>query len=404
MTDDAIGVLADRIVALDLAGPVGIAVSGGSDSTALLVAAGIARTDIRAATVDHGLRPDAHAEAEAVAKLCARHGWPHRVLDLSLSEGPNLQARAREARYAALADWAHGAGIGTVLLGHTADDVAETLVMRLARGAGIDGLARMAACRRSRGIDWHRPALTLTRGSLRDALRTRGVGWSDDPSNADPAFARTAARTAIDTLDLDISALAATAQALDDARESLARHALAVARAHVREDRGDLVMDGAALRIRHGTDPDPLPRILLAGLAWIGGRPYGPRRDERRHLLAAALEGRPATLAGCLLTHEGDTMRLAREVAACAPPGPTTAPWDGRWQISGPHGDGHLVAALGDDIGQTPWREAGLPRTSLLASPAVRDGARLVAAPLAGLANGWSAQTHHPFTEALIRR
>lgn len=386
----------------------GIAVSGGSDSTALLLAASDVaqgkKVDLRVASVDHGLRVDAAREVAAAADLSTRLGFPHDALTLKLSPGPNLQARARDARYDALAQWAKRTGRDAVLLGHTADDVAETLMMRLDRGAGIDGLARMAQVRRAGGCLWLRPALQHRRADLRAALAARDQGWYDDPSNNDPSFDRVAARQAIGALGLDIALLAASAQALDDARQSLATHAEDLARQHVREDRGDLLIDRLAFAARHGRDPDPLPRIMLAALRWIGGRPYGPRRDERLRLVEAALAGGTLTLAGCRINTEGNQLRIAREAAACAPAGPTTALWDYRWDISGPHRPGLTVGALGADITQTPWRDTGLPRASLLASPAIRAGERLIAAPIAGFYADWSARTRVPFLEVLIRR
>ncbi len=386
----------------------GIAASGGSDSTALLLAtcdvAQATKVDLRVASVDHGLRVDAAREVAAVADLSTRLGCPHDALSLNLSPGPNLQARARDARYDALARWAKRTGRDAVLLGHTADDVAETLMMRLGRGAGIDGLARMAQARHADGCLWLRPALLHKRADLRAALKARGQGWCDDPSNEDPTFERVAVRQAIGALGLDIDTLAASAQALDDARQSLATHAADLARQHVREDRGDLLIDRVAFAARHGRDPDPLPRILLAALRWIGGRPYGPRRDERLRVVDVALAGGTLTLAGCRIYAEGDQLRIAREAAACAPAGPTTALWDNRWDISGPHRPGLTVGALGADITQTPWRDTGLPRASLLASPAIRAGERLIAAPIAGFYADWSARTRVPFLEVLIRR
>ncbi|MEM8848969.1 MAG: tRNA lysidine(34) synthetase TilS [Pseudomonadota bacterium] len=404
MKADAIAALADRIAALPRTSAVGIAVSGGSDSSALLIAAQATGRRIRALTVDHGLRSETASEIRHVGGLCRNLGCDHDIVTLDLEPGPNLQARAREARYAALAGAAQAAGIEAVLLGHTADDVAETLVMRLARGAGIDGLARMAECRRDRGIDWHRPALSLTRADLRSALRSRGIVWIEDPSNDDPDFERVAARRAIAALGLDSRNLAASAEALSEARDSLAMHAATLAAAHVQEDRGDLLFDRAALMQLHAADPDPLPRLLLAGLKWMGGRPYPPRKAERARLVSNALTGRVCTLAGCLLTQDDGRLRLAREVAACAPPGPTTSPWDNRWILSGPHSASLTVGALADDIVQTPWREARLPRASLLASPAIRDGTRLIAAPLAGLPGEWHAQIRLPFMQAVIQR
>jgi len=178
-------------------GPLGVAISGGGDSTALLLLLHAARRAVLAVTVDHGLRPESAAEAAAVGALCAARGIPHDTL--VWAEGPesgNLQARARQARRRLIADWARGRGIGDVALGHTLDDQAETVLLRLARGSGVDGLAAMAAVAEGDGVRWHRPLLGIGRGALRDWLRGEGVAWIDDPSNEDPRFDRVRVRAA----------------------------------------------------------------------------------------------------------------------------------------------------------------------------------------------------------------
>ena len=127
-------------------GPVAVAVSGGGDSVALLLL--LQETGARplaAVTVDHGLRPESAAEAAAVAALCSARGIAHTLLRWEEPAGAgNLQARAREARRRLIGDWARGRGIGAVALGHTLDDQAETFLLRLARGSGVDGLSGMA--------------------------------------------------------------------------------------------------------------------------------------------------------------------------------------------------------------------------------------------------------------------
>ncbi len=152
---------------------IGIAVSGGGDSTALLLslARGFAETGVtlHAATVDHGLRPEAAAEARAAAGQAADLGISHDTLRWQGWDGAgNLQDQARRARYALLSDWARGQGIPTVALGHTSDDRAETVLMRLGRAAGVDGLAAMHRERWVDGIRFLRPMLSLTREDLRE--------------------------------------------------------------------------------------------------------------------------------------------------------------------------------------------------------------------------------------------
>ena len=118
-------------------GKLGLAVSGGPDSLALLLLARAALPGrVEAATVDHGLRPESADEAVMVAAVCARLGVPHRTLAVDVAQG-NIQAQARAARYAALAVWMGEQGIEALATAHHADDQAETLLLRLNRGSGV---------------------------------------------------------------------------------------------------------------------------------------------------------------------------------------------------------------------------------------------------------------------------
>jgi tRNA(Ile)-lysidine synthase len=155
------------------------AVSGGADSMALLVLAVTAGCTVTAVHVDHGLRPGSHLEADVVRDASARLGAAFRSVTVDVGDGPNLEARARAARYAALPP--------DVLTGHTADDQAETVLVNLLRGAGASGLAAMRPGPR-------RPLLGLRRAdtvALCDAL---GMAVVDDPSNLDPRHLRNRVR------------------------------------------------------------------------------------------------------------------------------------------------------------------------------------------------------------------
>ena len=141
---------------------MGIAVSGGGDSVALMhmVAEWARGRRIMVATVDHGLRPESAAEARQVSRAARALGLPHATLLWQRgTETGNLMANARDARLRLLSGWAQRNNLSAVALGHTADDQAETLLMRLARGSGIDGLASMAEWRDRFGIRWLRPML-----------------------------------------------------------------------------------------------------------------------------------------------------------------------------------------------------------------------------------------------------
>lgn len=157
---------------------VDCAVSGGADSLALLVLAVAAGCDVTAIHVDHGLRAGSAGEADVVAAAAARFGAAFRATRVQLDDGPNLEARAREARFAALPPG--------VLTGHTADDQAETVLVNLLRGAGVDGLAGMRADRR--------PLLGLRRHETAALCDTLGLAPVVDPMNADPRFVRVRVR------------------------------------------------------------------------------------------------------------------------------------------------------------------------------------------------------------------
>lgn len=379
---------------------IGIAVSGGGDSTALLLslARGFAGTGValRAATVDHGLRPEAAAEARAAAGQAADLGISHDTLRWQGWDGAgNLQDQARRARYALLSGWARGQGIPTVALGHTSDDRAETVLMRLGRAAGVDGLAAMHRERWVDGVRFLRPMLSLTREDLRAYLRRNGLTWSEDPSNEDEGYARIRARkalTELENLGITTSALNAVADHMAEAREVLVEATRRAARDLAQVDAGDIVFDtGGLLALPRETRR----RLLVAALMWIGGAHYPPRRAELSGLLDALSEGRKATLAGCLLVPGGGQCRLMREFAAVQElTGDPGQPWDRRWHLEGPAVEGGEIRALGaEGLAQCPgWRDTGRPRDTLLASPALWQGDRLVAAPLAGIGEGWQAR------------
>jgi tRNA(Ile)-lysidine synthase len=165
------------------------AVSGGADSLALLVLAAAAGCDAEAVHVDHGMRPGSGAEAHVVADVAARLGAGFRAERVTVAPGPNLEARARDARRAVLAPGA--------LTGHTADDRAETVLLNLLRGAGPAGLAGIARSPR-------RPLLDLRRHETAALCAELDLAILDDPSNRDPAFRRNRVRRELLPLLADI--------------------------------------------------------------------------------------------------------------------------------------------------------------------------------------------------------
>lgn len=362
---------------------LGLAVSGGGDSMALMHMARHWAAQpgcvLHVATVDHGLRPEAREECALVARRAAEIGAPHDILPWAWDGRGNLQDRARRARQDLLSNWAQARGIAHVALGHTRDDQAETLLMRLQRGSGVDGLAGMAPARHDGPVTWLRPLLDLRRDTLRDHLRGIGWDWAEDVSNLDPAYTRVRTRQAIAALGLDVDRLTETAAHMAAARQVLDHAAAQAARDIVTQDHGDLVLDSAGLAALPG---DTRARLVAAALCWVGQSPYRPRLAALR----AALDLPRATLHGCLMVQSGDGLRICREwkaVDGLAAPFP--GPWDARWTIDGPACKELEIRPLGPDaIHLTDRADWLVPRDSLAASPAVWDGTRLIAAPLAG--------------------
>ena len=358
-------------------GPLGLAVSGGGDSIALLVLAVDWARDqgraLRVITVDHGLRDGSAAEAAGVAALCADLGVPHETLRwLDRPETGNLQDNARQARQNLIAAWAVGHGIAAVATGHTRDDQAETFLLRLKRGSGVDGLSGMAAQVEKAGVIWLRPLLDVRRAALRDFLRSRQVGWVDDPSNEDLRFDRVKMRKALNLLEeigLDANVLADTAGRMQTARTALelksqeALHAVATPR-----DIGSVRLDTAALALQ------PLEiqlRVLAHCLRWVSDGPYRPRLNALKQALAQVLNGTGHSLSGCLLTPLRDgCFEITREVSAMVSSDAGTGFFDGRWRCERAEGQWRPLGS--DGILQRPeWRDTAETRNAILASPSL---------------------------------
>ncbi|MFL6154807.1 MAG: tRNA lysidine(34) synthetase TilS, partial [Marmoricola sp.] len=180
-----------------------VACSGGADSLALLAAAVFEARDadlrVIGATVDHGLQAGSAEHAAAVVVQMAELGADETAtIRVTVDPGPaGIEAGAREARYAALGQLAEHFGAGTVLIGHTRDDQAETVLLGLARGSGGRSLAGMRPVFDFDGVAFVRPLLHLTREQTEAACTAEGISWWEDPHNTDPAFARVRVRRAV---------------------------------------------------------------------------------------------------------------------------------------------------------------------------------------------------------------
>ncbi|THG42061.1 tRNA lysidine(34) synthetase TilS [Sphingomonas olei] len=239
--------------------PIGVAVSGGPDSMALLVLAALAFPDaVVAATVDHGLRPEAAEEARMVGREAATLRVPHDILAVSAPiEGASVQARAREGRYEALAAWAERRHAMAIATAHHADDQAETFLMRASRGSGVTGLAAIRPATTISGAAVVRPLLSWRRAALRATVRRAGLPFIDDPANHDLRHDRTRFRQLLDRNEwLDPPALARTAAAVGEAERELAEIAALFWRG-----RAEIRDEGVTL------NPQGLPRDTLRRLA-----------------------------------------------------------------------------------------------------------------------------------------
>jgi len=325
----------------DLADSPGLvlAVSGGPDSTALLVLAARWRRrrkhgpKLLAVTVDHGLRPESGREARAVKRLAEGLGVAHRTLRWT-GEKPvtGLQQAARAARYRLLAAAARAAGARHVVTAHTSDDQAETVLMRLARGSGLRGLRGMAPvtplalgqrARRKEGdrLLLIRPLLAIPKARLVATLKKAGVAFADDPSNRDPRFARVRLRglmpaIAAEGLDAGRLALLARRMARADAALEAAAGAAAARLSLTRSDRR-VTLDAAGFA---DLPAEVALRLVGAAIAQVGDE--GPVELAKLEALFAALAGhvraaRPPprfrrTLAGALVTHEAGRLVVER--------------------------------------------------------------------------------------------
>src|SRR5438309_4044763 len=206
---------------------IGVAVSGGPDSLALLLLAAAARLgQVEAATIDHGLRAEARGEAAMVAIICDGLKVPHATLTARWSEVPEtaIQERARNQRYRLLGYWAEERGLDALATAHHAEDQAETLLMRLARGSGVRGLAGMRPRSVSPGAHMRliRPLLGWRRAELELICERAGLSPVADPSNQDERFERVRVRRALAALDwLDAGSVAQSASNLADADAAL---------------------------------------------------------------------------------------------------------------------------------------------------------------------------------------
>jgi tRNA(Ile)-lysidine synthase len=378
-----------------LAGARGLilAVSGGPDSTALMVLASRwrARPPILVVTVDHGLRPEAKAETELVARNAERLGLPARIMRAPKRDAPgNLQDWARRARYRCLAQAAREADYDFIVTAHHLDDQAETFLLRLARGSGVYGLAAMPEERTVEGLRLVRPLLGIPRERLAEIAAASGLETVADRSNDDPRFDRVRMRMLMPLLaehGLSASRLAGTAARLGRAAAALDHYARRLIAENFAADQFGVVRGGAAALA--GSPQEAALRALALVLQAVGGTEHTPQLDRLEPLLAAILDapgdGRfQRTLHGVLLGMDRGRITARREWGRKGPenipaPAGSVLVWDSRFRIRVPEGTSLSIGPLGR-AGRR-LRAAGADQATVRTLPGVFAGDALAAVP-----------------------
>jgi tRNA(Ile)-lysidine synthase len=403
-------------------GACALAVSGGSDSTALMVLfadwlrlRGETPGSHTILTVDHGLRAGSAAEAGSVAAAAHALGYRHATL---VWQGPKpatgIQAAARAARYRLMGEHMRAHGVGMLLTAHTRDDQAETLLMRLARGSGLDGLAAMAPIS-PLGGQWPggaqsggaalwiaRPFLDVPKSCLRATLEARGIPWIEDPSNAAPEYERTRLRAARE--HLDALGLTPAMVALSAARLARARRALDEAADRLCDPQEGVVsVDPCGLiafdrtRLWRAGEEIAL-RLLDRALAAAGGAGERAPLAKLEALMPAICDPRADasgrwTLARALITVQRRVVEVEREPGREPMPELQLAPgdtalWDGRFHVTvGPDFPGGPVEvrALGTpelrDLQRRGLIGEGAAARVAAATPSIWHNGRLIAVP-----------------------
>ena len=374
-----------------------LAVSGGGDSIAMLHLAShwAAKNNFECSviTIDHGLRDESAAEAEFVSSVAGVLGLSHQTVKWIDWDGRgNTQMQAREARYKLIG--LHRGLRSVILTAHTLDDQAETFLLRLKRGSGVDGLAsispkRFVGCQQS-GYWLLRPFLNVSREALRLFLRDSGHDWLEDPSNDDVNYDRIEIRKKMPGLvDLGITAdvLSKTASHLARARNALEAQVCDLANSIVTMDHGDLLIHKQSLIM---AQKEIQYRLFSESLNWVASRTYKPRFASLERTLKNVLSGQAQTLHGCFVDLKKTYIRITREFNAVADTRVSfdvVCIWDSRWRFITKPGivspEDWSIRALGPEGAK--WVKSNsdipLPFKSLQAHPGVFDSEGVVCTP-----------------------
>jgi tRNA(Ile)-lysidine synthase len=383
---------------------IALAVSGGPDSVGLahLIARWRAERgetlDVTLLTVDHDLRSGSREEALFVGRVAKSLGLPHAILTWSHGgrAGSGLQAKARAARYDLMAAYCHAHDIEALITAHHLDDQAETFLMRLKRGSGLDGLAAIPEASVWAGVPVLRPLLEVPKARLAATLSDAGVAFVDDPSNADLRFERARVRASGDALaELGLSpeALARSARRLRRAQNAIETATTAFLAEH-----GTISAAGFCALSQEALAVAPAEialKVLSRTVTAVGGGAK-PVRLSKLEALLSALQERPQqthTLGGCRLQPmRGGKIGVFRETRGAGLPSLRLRPgeralWDNRFRVE--LGAGESRPVMVEALGEAGWRGrrpslpwlAALPRFAAATLPALRRGGEIIVPP-----------------------
>jgi len=399
--------------------PLAVAVSGGVDSMTLVALTqawvSVRGGNLTAVIVDHGLRTESTAEADQVRKWLSARGIAAEILEWQGNKPKTgVQAGARAARYGLLGDWCSDHGVTDLLLAHHQDDQAETFLLRLSRGSGIDGLGSMTSISSlpvtgMTGVRLLRPLLAIAKSRLVATAEELGLPWVEDPSNRDPAYTRVRFRGAQEFLDqegLNADRLATAARRMARASDALNRATQDLLANAARRDRTGYCEIGLD-EFLHAPDEIAL-RALGQMLRWVGVPGAAPRLERLEglyHRLVTEQSLSGSTLGGCCVDTQVNKntrrLRVFREAMAAdevltLQPG-SRAIWDGRFQVALESCAKPAVPsspAVVRRLGDAGWRDIAsvvsgtvrrqIPALALPSLPALWDQTGVLSVPLAG--------------------
>ena len=372
---------------------LGVAVSGGSDSLSLLYLinswSNKKNLKIVVLTVDHNLRNGSADEALHVGELCNKLGLIHKTLfwDHEDIEG-NLSASAREARYRLMQNSIPSDAI--LITGHTLDDQAETFLMRLRRGSGVDGLASMAEQSYlsfgNDGITIFRPLLDFERQTLRKVLKFYKVDWIEDPTNNDQSFERVRVRDLLARfveIGIDKNTIGRTALLMQSAKIALNHFASDCYEKFGSCDNGDIIFDFSEF----SKQPlDVKRRLISAAQKWISNQKYRPRLSQVDALINSIDEKVTFSGSGTICYFHNNSIRITREANACVCEieASNDVIFDRRWKLIALENCKDLtIKCLGED-GYTflePGIRKKIPYKTIIALPALFNDNNLINFP-----------------------